>query len=414
MMNIEMSHTVLERFLRYVQIDTQSDPGSASQPSTEKQKDLSRLLVAELQAMGVVDAHLDEYGYVYATVPATVSKPVPVICYCAHVDTSPDVSGAGVRPIVHHHYNGQPIRLPDDPRVVIDPSEHPDLAEQLGNDIVTASGTTLLGADNKSGVAAIMDAAAFLIAHPEIPHGDIRLLFTPDEEIGRGVNRVDLQKLGAAFGYTVDGERLGSLEDETFSADAAVVRVNGVSVHPGFAKGKMENAIKIVSDIVARLPKAQLSPESTSGREGFLHPTSIQGGLEQAELQLIVRDFTDEGLLAHEALLKKIVEEVLEGYPNSRAEIAVTEQYRNMKKVLDTCPQVVDYAAEAMRRAGVVPRRASIRGGTDGSRLSFMGLPCPNIFAGEHAFHSRQEWVSVQDMEKAALTLVHLAMVWAE
>lgn len=409
-----MSHTVLERFLRYVQIDTQSDPGSASQPSTEKQKDLSRLLVAELQAMGVVDAHLDEYGYVYATVPATVSKPVPVICYCAHVDTSPDVSGAGVRPIVHHHYNGQPIRLPDDPRVVIDPSEHPDLAEQLGNDIVTASGTTLLGADNKSGVAAIMDAAAFLIAHPEIPHGDIRLLFTPDEEIGRGVNRVDLQKLGASFGYTVDGERLGSLEDETFSADAAVVRVNGVSVHPGFAKGKMENAIKIVSDIVARLPKAQLSPESTSDREGFLHPTSIQGGLEQAELQLIVRDFTDEGLLAHEALLKKIVEEVLEGYPNSRAGIEVTEQYRNMKKVLDTCPQVVDYAAEAMRRAGVVPHRASIRGGTDGSRLSFMGLPCPNIFAGEHAFHSRQEWVSVQDMEKAALTLVHLAMVWAE
>ncbi|MEY4134766.1 MAG: hypothetical protein RL386_1116, partial [Bacteroidota bacterium] len=348
-MNIEMSHTVLERFLRYVQIDTQSDPGSASQPSTEKQKDLGRLLVAELQAMGVTDAHLDEYGYVYATVPATVSKPVPVICYCAHVDTSPDVSGAGVRPIVHHGYNGQPIRLPDDPRVVIDPSEHPDLAEQLGNDIVTASGTTLLGADNKSGVAAIVDAAAFLMAHPEIPHGDIRLLFTPDEEIGRGVNRVDLQKLGAAFGYTVDGERLGSLEDETFSADAAVVRVNGVSVHPGFAKGKMENAIKIVSDIVARLPKAQLSPESTSGREGFLHPTSIQGGLEQAELQLIVRDFTDEGLLAHEALLKKIVEEVLEGYPNSRAEIAVTEQYRNMKKVLDTCPQVVDYAAEAMR-----------------------------------------------------------------
>ncbi|MFZ4427605.1 MAG: peptidase T [Saprospiraceae bacterium] len=414
MMNIEMSHTVLERFLRYVQIDTQSDPGSASQPSTEKQKDLSRLLVAELQAMGVVDAHLDEYGYVYATVPATVSKPVPVICYCAHVDTSPDVSGAGVRPIVHHHYNGQPIRLPDDPRVVIDPSEHPDLAEQLGNDIVTASGTTLLGADNKSGVAAIMDAAAFLIAHPEIPHGDIRLLFTPDEEIGRGVNRVDLQKLGASFGYTVDGERLGSLEDETFSADAAVVRVNGVSVHPGFAKGKMENAIKIVSDIVARLPKAQLSPESTSDREGFLHPTSIQGGLEQAELQLIVRDFTDEGLLAHEALLKKIVEEVLEGYPNSRAGIEVTEQYRNMKKVLDTCPQVVDYAAEAMCRAGVVPHRASIRGGTDGSRLSFMGLPCPNIFAGEHAFHSRQEWVSVQDMEKAALTLVHLAMVWAE
>jgi len=413
-MNIHMSYTLLERFLRYVQIDTQSDPASPDQPSTEKQKDLSRLLVEELLAMGVEDAHLDEYGYVYATIPATTSKPVPVICYCSHVDTSPDVTGAGVRPIVHRNYDGQPIRLPDDPSVVIDPVEHPDLLEQLGNDIVTASGTTLLGADNKAGVAAIMDAAAFFMAHPEIPHGVIRVLFTPDEEIGRGVNKVDLQKLGAAFAYTVDGERLGSLEDETFSADAAVVRVSGVSVHPGFAKGKMENAIKIVSAIVARLPKERLSPESTSGREGFLHPTAIHGGLEQAELQLIVRDFTDEGLLAHEVLLKKIVDEVLEGYPNSRAEIQVTEQYRNMKKVLDTCPQVVDYAAEAMRRAGIEPRRASIRGGTDGSRLSFMGLPCPNIFAGEHAFHSRQEWVSVQDMEKAALTLVHLAMVWAE
>lgn len=409
-----MEHTVLERFLRYVQIDTQSDPSSQSQPSTEKQKDLSRLLVEELLQMGISDAHLDAYGYVYATIPATISKNVPVICYCSHVDTSPDVSGAGVRPIVHRKYNGQAITLPDDPSVVIDPAEHPDLLEQLGNDIVTASGTTLLGADNKAGVAAIMDAAAYLISHPEIPHGAIRLLFTPDEEIGRGVNKVDIAKLGASFGYTVDGERLGSLEDETFSADAVEIRILGVSTHPGFAKGKMENAIKIASEIIARLPKDHLSPESTSGREGFLHPTNISGSLEKAELQFIVRDFTDEGLIAHEALLKQIVDEVLREYPNSRAEWKVTEQYRNMKKVLDTCPQVANFAEEAMHRAGITPIRSSIRGGTDGSRLSFMGLPCPNIFAGEHAFHSRQEWVSVQDMEKAAQTLVHLAMIWAE
>jgi len=409
-----MEHTVLERFLRYVQIDTQSDPSSQSQPSTEKQKDLSRLLVEELLQMGISDAHLDAYGYVYATIPSTTSKNVPVICYCSHVDTSPDVSGAGVRPIVHRQYNGQVITLPDDSSVVIDPAEHPDLLEQLGNDIVTASGTTLLGADNKAGVAAIMDAAAYLISHPEIPHGAIRLLFTPDEEIGRGVNKVDIAKLGASFGYTVDGERLGSLEDETFSADAVEIRILGVSTHPGFAKGKMENAIKIASEIIARLPKGHLSPESTSGREGFLHPTSLSGSLEKAELQFIVRDFTDEGLIAHEALLKQIVDEVLQEYPNSRAEWKVTEQYRNMKKVLDTCPQVANFAEEAMHRAGITPIRSSIRGGTDGSRLSFMGLPCPNIFAGEHAFHSRQEWVSVQDMEKAAQTLVHLAMIWAE
>ena len=414
MATIRMEHTVLERFLRYVQIDTQSDPSSQAQPSTEKQKNLSRLLVEELLAMGVSDAHLDEYGYVYATIPATTSRNVPVIFYCSHVDTSPDVSGAGVRPIVHRGYDGQAIILPDDPTVVIDPAEHPDLLEQIGNDIVTASGTTLLGADNKAGVAAIMDAAAYLIAHPGIPHGAIRLLFTPDEEIGRGVNKVDIPKLGADFGYTVDGERLGSLEDETFSADAVEIRIFGVSTHPGFAKGKMENAIKIASEIIARLPKDRLSPESTSGREGFLHPTSLSGSLEKAELQFIVRDFTDEGLIAHEALLKQIVDEVLREYPNSRAEWKVVEQYRNMKKVLDTCPQVADFAAEAMLRAGVTPVRSSIRGGTDGSRLSFMGLPCPNIFAGEHAFHSRQEWVSVQDMEKAALTLVHLAMVWGE
>ncbi|MBV6426803.1 MAG: Peptidase T [Haliscomenobacter sp.] len=413
-MELAMKHTVLERFLRYVQIDTQSDPESPTQPSTEKQKDLSRVLVEELLAMGIADAHLDPHGYVYATIPANTAKNVPVICYCSHVDTSPDSSGAGVKPILHASYGGGEIVLPDDPSVVIKPEEHPDLLEQIGNDLITASGTTLLGADNKAGVAAIMDAAQFLVTHPDIPHGTIKILFTPDEEIGRGVNKVDLEKLGAAFGYTIDGEKRGSLEDETFSADAATITIHGVSAHPGFAQGKMENAIKIAAAVVDRLPKDRLSPESTSGREGFIHPTSISGGLEKAVVQFIVRDFTDEGLIGHEQLLKGILDEVLKDYPNSRAEFKVTEQYRNMKKVLDQHPQVAEFAAEAIRRAGMEPIRSSIRGGTDGSRLSYMGLPCPNIFAGEHAFHSRQEWVSVQDMELAAQTLVHLAMVWEE
>ena len=409
-----IQHTVLERFLRYVRIDTQSDPESPSQPSTEKQKDLSRILVEELQAMGIRDAHLDEHGYVYATIPANTQKQVPVICFCSHVDTSPDSSGAGVKPIIHQNYSGQAITLPDDPSVVIRPADHPDLLEQIGNDIITASGTTLLGADNKAGVAAIMDAANYFMTHPEVPRGAVRILFTPDEEIGRGVDKVDLKKLGADYGYTIDGEKLGSLEDETFSADAVVITFHGVSSHPGFAKGKMENAIKMAAGVVARLPKTGLSPETTSGREGFVHPTGISGSLEKATLQFIIRDFTDEGLVRHENLLHGIVEEVLKAYPNSRAEFVVKEQYRNMKKILDTCPQVVEYAAEAIRRSGIEPIRASIRGGTDGSRLSYMGLPCPNIFAGEHAFHSKQEWVSVQDMEKAAETIINLAMIWEE
>ncbi|MCB9081427.1 MAG: peptidase T [Lewinellaceae bacterium] len=407
-------HTVLDRFLRYVQIDTQSDPGSPSQPSTEKQKDLSRVLVAELQALGLSDAHLDEHGYVYATIPATTTKEVPVICFCSHVDTSPDCSGAGVKPIIHRNYDGRDLVLPDDTSVVISPAAHPDLREQLGNDIITASGTTLLGADNKAGVAAIMDMAHYLVAHPEIEHGTIKILFTPDEEIGRGVNKVDLQKLGAQFGYTIDGEKLGSLEDETFSADAVTITIHGVSAHPGFGKGKLENALKIAGDILAALPKDRLSPETTEGRQGFVHPVSSQGIAEKATLQFIIRDFTDEALAAHEAFLKGIVDDVLAAYPNSHAEFVVTEQYRNMKKILNDYPQVADFAEEAIRRAGITPIRSSIRGGTDGSRLSYMGLPCPNIFAGEHAFHSKEEWVSVQDMEKAAETMVHLAMLWAE
>jgi tripeptide aminopeptidase len=407
-------HTVLERFLRYVQIDTQADPSSKTFPSTEKQKDLGRLLAQELRDMGIADAHLDEHGYVYATIPATIDHEVPVICFCSHMDTSPDASGTGVKPLVHHHYDGKDITLPDDPNVVIRPGDHPNLAHKIGQDIVTASGTTLLGADNKAGVAAIMDAALHLVQHPEIPHGTIKILFTPDEEVGRGVDKVDLKKLGAQFAYTVDSEDRGCLEDETFSADAALVEIEGVSAHPGLAKGKMENAIKIAADILAALPKDHLTPETTSGREGFLHPVSLEGAVEKAKIQFIIRDFTYEGLNAHTQVLKDTVQEVLKSYPHSKATVKVMEQYRNMKEVLKDYPQITDFAEQAMRRVGIEPKRSSIRGGTDGSRLSFMGLPCPNIFAGEQAFHSRMEWVSVQDMEKSAETIVELAKIWAE
>lgn len=409
-----MNHTVTERFLRYVVIDTQSDPESETIPSTEKQKNLGKLLVEELKDMGITDAHLDEFGYVYATIPSNTDKKVPVICFCSHMDTSPDSSGKDVKPIIHKNYDGSDIVLPDDPTQVIRMQDHPDLKAQIGNDIITASGTTLLGADNKAGLAAIMDAANHLVNHPEIKHGTIKILFTPDEEIGRGVDKVDIGKLGADFGYTIDGEKLGSLEDQTFSADGVTINITGVSAHPGFGKGKLESAIKIASEIVARLPKNRLSPETTEGMEGFIHPTKIEGSVESAKIQFIIRDFDDEGLLKHERELQSIVDEVMKSYPKSSAELVVKEQYRNMKKILDKHPEIIENAVEAVRRSGVKPILSSIRGGTDGSRLSYMGLPCPNIFAGEHAFHSKQEWVSVQDMEKAALTIVNLCQVWEE
>ncbi|WP_315738274.1 MULTISPECIES: peptidase T [unclassified Bradyrhizobium] len=408
------THSVTERLLRYVVIDTQSDPTSPTCPSTLKQKNLGRLLAAELQAMGLSDAHLDDHGYVYATIPATTDKAVPVICFCSHMDTSPDCSGADVKPQIVRNYQGGDIVLPKDPSQIIRAAEHPALRDQIGNDIVTTDGTTLLGADNKAGIAEIMDAAQFLISHPQIKHGTIKILFTPDEEIGRGVDRVDLKKLGADFGYTMDGETAGNIEDETFSADGATILINGVSAHPGFAKGKMEHAIKIASAIIERLPKDSCSPETTEGKEGFLHPVGISGALEQARLDFIVRDFSEQGLRQKEALLEDIVRDVLKDYPRSSYRMEVRQQYRNMKEVIDLHPEIVTYAEEAIRRAGLTPVRTSIRGGTDGSRLSFMGLPCPNIFAGEHAFHSRLEWVSVQDMEKAVQTIVHLAMIWEE
>ena len=409
-----MNHTVTERFLRYVVIDTQSDPESTTFPSTEKQKNLGKILVEELLALGINDAHLDEHGYVYATIPSNSEKDVPVICFCSHMDTSPDSSGKNVKPIIHKNYDGSDLVLPDDPNQVIKMADHKDLKDQIGNDVITASGTTLLGADNKAGLAAIMDAATYLMQNPDVKHGTIKILFTPDEEIGRGVDKVDIEKLGADFGYTIDGEKLGSMEDQTFSADGATINIQGVSAHPGFAKGKMESAIKIASEIVARLPKDRLSPESTEGMEGFIHPVKIEGSVESAKVQFIVRDFDDEGLVKHENELRSIIEGVLKNYPKSSAELVVKEQYRNMKKILDLHPEIVENAIEAIRRAGVKPILSNIRGGTDGSRLSYMGLPCPNIFAGEHAFHSKHEWVSVQDMQKAALTIVNLCQVWEE
>ena len=405
--------TVLDRFLRYVVIDTQSDPASPSQPSTEKQKDLGRVLVEELLAIGLTDAHLDEHGYVYATVPGNTDKDVPVICWCSHMDTAPDFTGTSVKPQIVRNYQGGDIQLVGDTSRVIRVAEHPELANQIGNDIITSDGATLLGADDKAGLAEIISAAAVLMADPSIKHGTIKLLLTPDEEIGRGVDKADLAKLGAQFGYTVDGETAGDIEDETFSADGVEITITGVAMHPGFAKDRMENAIKIAGRIVAKLPQ-EMSPETTEGRQGFIHPIGISGSMADATLSFIIRDFDTAGLAEKEALLEGIARAVIADFPGSTYTFTVTEQYRNMKAVLDRNPEIVENAVEAIRRAGLTPRKGSIRGGTDGSRLSYMGLPCPNIFAGGHAFHSPLEWVSRQDMEKAVATLVELAKVWEE
>jgi len=400
--------------MRYVQIDTQSNPQSASTPSTEKQKDLGRLLVTELQQLGLADAHIDDFGYVYASITSNTAKQVPVICFCAHMDTAPDSSGTGVKPLLHKNYDGSELVLPDDTTQVISPREHPYLKQRIGDDIITASGTTLLGADDKAGVAVIMDFVQFIQQHPELPHGAIKILFTPDEEIGRGVDKADLQKLGADFGYTLDGSERGSLEEENFSADGVTVTFHGISVHPGYAKDKMVNAIKVAAYFVDLLPKDELSPESTEGRYGFVHPVHMEGMLEKATVQFIIRDFVTARLAAYEEWLKDKVAQALAKFPGAKADFVVKEQYRNMKEVLDQHPQVIQYAEEAIRRAGMEPVKMPIRGGTDGSRLSFMGLPCPNIFTGEMAFHGRHEYVSVQDMQKSVETLVNLVRIWEE
>jgi len=407
------SFTVTDRFLRYVRIDTQSDPHATQFPSTEKQLELSKLLVKELQEMGIIDAALDQFGYVMATIPSTTSKKVPVICFCAHVDTAPDCPGAAVKPILHQHYQGQDLILPDDPSQVIRTPNYPYLASKLGQDIITASGTTLLGADNKAGVAIIMDLANFLINNSTIEHGPIRLLFTPDEEVGRGTEKLDIKKLGADFGYTLDGGDLGSLEDETFSANAVKITFFGVVAHPGEAKGKLVNATKLAGSFLTLLPSTTLSPETTAGREGFVHPTEICGIADQCFVELLIRDFETAALATKEQLLKELAQKVCAAHPGSRFSMKVKEQYRNMKEVLVEHPHVIQLARSAMEAAGVQVKTIGVRGGTDGSRLSFMGLPCPNIFAGEQAVHSRHEFVCVQDMQKSVETLVHLVRLAA-
>ena len=400
--------------MRYVRIDTQSDPLSKSNPSTEKQKDLGKILAEELKQMGIGDAHMDEWGYVYATIPSNTEKKVPVICFCAHVDTAPDCSGTDVIPIVHKNYQGQDIVLPDDTTQVLKPGDYPYLQTQIGNDIITASGRTLLGSDDKAGVAEIMDLANFLMTNKELKHGEIKILFTPDEEVGRGTEKVDLKKLGADVAYTLDGGNAGSLEDETFSADGVEVIIHGVIAHPGYAKGKMINAMKIAGEILAALPKERLSPESTEGKRGFIHPVRLDGIAEKCTIDFIIRDFETKGLQKKEDYLRTQIEELMRLYPKASFEYKVTEQYRNMKEILLLHPDVVDNAKEAIRRAGLKVKMESIRGGTDGSRLSFMGLPCPNLFAGEQAIHSKLEFISIQDMNKAVETMVHLVSIWNE
>jgi len=405
----------VERFLRYVTFDTQSNEESSTYPSTDKQLVLLRRLVEELQELGLEDASIDEHGYVMATIAATTDKPnVPVIGLIAHVDTSPEMSGAGVKPLIHENYRGQDIVLSDDETQVLKLSENPHLREQIGNDIITASGTTLLGADNKAGVAEIMGAAEYLLAHPRIRHGKIRIGFTPDEEVGRGTQHFDVAKFGAACAYTLDGETLGEIEMETFSADSMTVTFQGFNTHPGYAKDKMVNAIKIAADFIERLPKDSLSPETTEGYEGYVHPYVLHGGTDQTSVKFLIRDFKTAGLAEKERRIENLARETVARYPKASVKVEIQESYRNMREVLDGHPEVVEAAKEAIRRAGLEVRMHPIRGGTDGSRLCFMGLPTPNLFAGEHNFHSRLEWVSTHDMHKAVEVVVHLCQVWEE
>jgi tripeptide aminopeptidase len=416
-MNINnYKHTAEERLVKYVQVDTEADPNSETFPSSMKQKDLGKILVEELQGLGVTDAEMDEWGYVYGTIPANSNKEIPTVCFCAHMDTAPDCSGKDVKPIVHRNYDGTPIILPDDESQIITTEKHPYLKEKIGDDIITASGLTLLGADDKAGVACIMDFTAFMMNDPGFEHGKIRVLFTPDEEIGKGVDHIDMNKLGADYGYTLDGGVLGSIEDESFSADGVEIIIHGVSAHPGYAKNKMVNAIKVASEFVDSLEKNGWSPETTEGREGFVHPTTFNAVMEKATVKFIIRDHETAKLKVYEDKLEGLLNDVVAKYAAKgvTSEFVVTEQYRNMKEVIKEVPFVTDNAIEAMERANIEPRPVIIRGGTDGSRLSFMGMPCPNIFTGEMGIHSKHEYVSVQDMEKAVQTMAHLAQIWEE
>lgn len=405
--------TCVERFLKYVKYDTQSDEESTSFPSTEKQKILSKDLADELKRMGLEDAHMDEWGYVMASIPSNSEKNVPPIAFISHVDTSPAVSGANVNPVIHKNYQGGDIHLQKNGEV-IPADENPDLKNMIGFDIITADGTTLLGADNKAGVAEIMDAVNYILTHPEFKHGPVKICFTPDEEVGRGTEKIDLKKLGAKYGYTVDGQSRGEVETETFSADGVTIKFYGKNIHPGYAKGIMINSMKIAASFLESLPKDKLSPETTEDREGYFHCTTINGNEELTTLKFIIRDFDTKKLSQYEKILKDLADQAVKKFPGSKLEFEVVEQYRNMKEILDQHPQVEQYAVEAMKNLGIEPIMNAIRGGTDGSRLSFMGLPCPNIFAGEHAYHSKQEWVAVQDMEMAVKAIIEICKIWEE
>ena len=398
--------------MRYVKVDTQSDPESHSYPSTEKQKVLSAMLVEELKAMGWTDVAMDEWGYVICTIPSNVQHPVPVVCFCSHVDTAPDCSGKDVQPLLHPSYDGRDIVLPNNPAQVISVDNHPYLKSKIGDDIITASGNTLLGADNKAGIAVIMELANYLQQDPAIPHGEIKLLFTPDEEVGRGVEHLDIKKLGADVAYTLDGGELGSLESETFSADGLEMEIHGVIAHPGSAKGKLINAIKLAAEVIDKLPKSEMAPEVTEGREGFLHPTDIKGNADHASIKFILRDFESDALHMYASIIENAAQEVINKNKGARYTVKQFEQYRNMKEVLDQHPRIVAYAKQAMLKTGIQPISVPVRGGTDGSRLSFMGLPCPNLFTGEMALHSVEEYVSVQDMEKSVKVLIELVQIW--
>jgi tripeptide aminopeptidase len=407
------SFTCIERFIRYVKIDTVSDPESKTYPSTEKQKDLGKVLVSELLEIGITDAHMDKFGYVFGTLECNSEKKVPAICFCSHMDTSPEMPGANVKPVIHKNYDGRILILPEDHSKILDPDIYPYLKNCLGYDIITTDGTTLLGADNKAGIAEIMDAIHFLLSNPYVKHGTIKILFTPDEEVGRGVDKLDMKKLGAEYGYTVDGGELGTYEFETFNADGLTIKIKGFNTHPGTAKDKMENAVKICSEIIEKLP-VHISPEKTENRGGFVHPIKVNAYPDNAEIKFIIRDFELKGLKEKELIISEITKNVINKYPKSSYDIKIEEQYRNMKEVLDKHPFVVENAVEGIIRSGVEPKIGIVRGGTDGSRLSFMGMPCPNIFAGEMAIHSKLEFISAFDMKKAVETIVNICCVWEE
>jgi len=411
MFNPKYKFTCTDRFLKYVKYDTQSDEESTSFPSSEKQKKLSADLAKELKKMGLKDAAMDKWGYVMATIPSNTDKKIPPVAFIAHVDTSPAVTGKNVKPIIHKKYKGGDIKLPKG-GWVIKVSDNPDLKNMKGYDIITTDGSTLLGADNKAGVAEIMDAVNYFLSHPEVKHGPIKICFTPDEEVGRGTEKINLKKLGAKYGYTVDGSSRGEVESETFSADGVVLKFIGKNIHPGYAKNQMINSMKVAGAFLESLPQKGLSPETTEKRQGFVHPMSINGNEEFTTIKFIIRDFDTKKLRVYEKLLKDLAQKTVKKYPGAKFDFQVVEQYRNMGEVLKKHPRVAKFAVQAMKNLGVKPIMHPIRGGTDGSRLSFMGLPCPNIFAGEHSFHSQLEWVAVQDMEMAVKVIVEIAQIW--